>query len=441
MNFDESVEYLLSLGHETLTIKLGLRNTELLLEALGHPERSFRSVQIAGTNGKGSTAVILDSICREAKINVGLYTSPHFVTITERIKINGKEIKPEGFARHATSVRRTAEALVANGTIETVPTFFEQVTAIAFLAFQEAGVELAILETGLGGRLDSTTTANAGVVGITQIAFDHQEYLGNTLSDIAAEKAAIIHRDIRAVVVSAHQPPEALEVIMKRCADIGVNPLVSNCEVEIVEITDDGRFCVTFKTPTAVYERLWIGMRGQHQIDNAAVAIQLAECLRLWFNFSSQAICEGVTSARHAGRLELIRGTPSILLDGAHNPAGAKALREHLERFVSVPITLVFGAMRDKQLASMSELLFPVVQKAILTNVHNPRAADVLTLRSLAESHLAQSQIDLANSSDEALRIALEKTPPTGLICITGSLYLLGELRPRITELLNREVA
>src|SRR4030095_3995271 len=139
------------------------------------------------------------------------------------------------------------------------------------LAFQKAEVELAILETGLGGRLDSTTTAKAAVVGITQIAFDHQEYLGNTLSDIAAEKAAIIHPDVKAVVVSPHQPPDALAIIRKRCADIGVNPLVNNCEVEVVDVTDDGRFCVTLKTGAASYERLWIGMRGRHQVDNAAV--------------------------------------------------------------------------------------------------------------------------------------------------------------------------
>src|SRR4030095_14228760 len=171
MNFSHAVEYLLSLGHETLAMKLGLRNTELLLEAIGNPERSYRSVQIAGTNGKGSTAVLLDSICRKAKINVGLYTSPHLVTITERIKINGNEIEPDVFARHASAVRETAETLVAEGKVEAVPTFFEQGTASAFLAFQKAEVALAILETGLGGRLDSTTTAKAAVVGITQIAF------------------------------------------------------------------------------------------------------------------------------------------------------------------------------------------------------------------------------------------------------------------------------
>src|SRR5919112_395970 len=159
MHFDEAVRYLLSLGHETLTIKLGLRNTELLLNAVDNPERAFPSVQIAGTNGKGSTAAMLDSICRAAGIKAGLYTSPHLVSITERIRIAGSDITPAEFARHATTVRATAEDLLERKEIEALPTFFEHVTAIALVAFREAGVELAILETGLGGRLDSTTAA------------------------------------------------------------------------------------------------------------------------------------------------------------------------------------------------------------------------------------------------------------------------------------------
>ena len=194
MQFQEAVEYLLSLGHETLTIKLGLRNTERLLAALDNPERAFQSVQIAGTNGKGSTAAMLDSICRAAGIRTGLYTSPHLVSINERIKICGAEIIREEFAACATVVRDVSEQL------EALPTFFEQVTAIALLAFRKAGIELAILETGLGGRLDSTTAANAHIVGITQIALDHQEYLGSTIANIAAEKAAIIRPGVRAVI-------------------------------------------------------------------------------------------------------------------------------------------------------------------------------------------------------------------------------------------------
>src|SRR6266566_5195471 len=185
MHFDGALSYLLSLGHETLTVKLGLVNTETLLAALGNPHKQFPAVQIAGTNGKGSTAVMLDSICREAAIRTGLFTSPHLISITERISVNGEQVSEADFARFTARVKDNAEELVKHGQLETLPTFFEQVTAIALLAFREAKVDLAILETGLGGRLDSTTAANAGIVAITQIAFDHEEYLGNTLAEIA----------------------------------------------------------------------------------------------------------------------------------------------------------------------------------------------------------------------------------------------------------------
>src|SRR4030095_3690280 len=175
MSFDQALAYLLSLGHETLTIKLGLKNTERLLAALGNPHRDFASVQIAGTNGKGSTAVMLESICRAAGIRSGLFTSPHLISITERIRVDGQEISEIEFARLTTRVKDKAEELIARAELDTLPTFFEHVTAIALLAFSDAKVKLAILETGLGGRLDSTTAAGADVVAITQIAMDHEE--------------------------------------------------------------------------------------------------------------------------------------------------------------------------------------------------------------------------------------------------------------------------
>src|SRR3954462_11606142 len=210
MQFDQALAYLLSLGHETLTIKLGLRNTETLLAALRNPERSYRAVQIAGTNGKGSTAAFLDSMCRAASIRTGLFTSPHLVSITERIIVNGEPICENEFARLTAVVKEASEQLVARGGLQTLPTFFEQVTATALLAFAKANVALAILETGLGGRLDSTTAARASTLAITSIAMDHQEYLGSTLAEIAAEKAAIIHSG--ATVTVAPQDTDALIV-------------------------------------------------------------------------------------------------------------------------------------------------------------------------------------------------------------------------------------
>jgi dihydrofolate synthase/folylpolyglutamate synthase len=399
MNFQEAVSYLLSLGHETLTIKLGLRNTELLLSALGNPERAFASVQIAGTNGKGSTAVMLDSICRAAGIKCGLYTSPHLVSITERITISGVQISPEEFAACVTTVRDVAAQF------EALPTFFEQLTVAALLAFRNARIELAILETGLGGRLDSTTAAKASIVAITPISMDHEEYLGDTLESIAAEKAAIIRPGVQAVI--AKQDPVVLGVLLRRCEETGVTPILD--------------------TDMHGYEGVHLGLRGRHQVENAGVAIRLAELL----DIPDTAIITGLETTTHPGRLELIQHEPAFLIDGAHNPAGAKSLRDYLNEFAARPLTLVFGAMRDKQLEQMAEILFPCADTLILTTIKNPRSASIERLQEVAD-RFARGRVLTNESSSAALRIAEAETPPEGLICIAGSLYLVGELRPLI---------
>ena len=407
MDFDQALAYLLGLGHETLTIKLGLANTETLLAALGNPHEEFPSVQIAGTNGKGSTAVMLDSICREAGIRTGLFTSPHLISITERISIDGEQISESDFARFTAQVKATAEELVEQGILETLPTFFEHVTAIALLAFGEVKVELAILETGLGGRLDSTTAAGAEIVAITPIAMDHEEYLGRTLAEIAAEKAAIIRPGVTAII--APQETEALGVIIRRCEGVGVKP-------RLVEPNH--------------YENIAIGLRGRHQIANVATAIALAEALsERGFAISREAAIKGVANARHPGRLELWEGRPRILFDGAHNPAAARALRDHLDEFVNEPITMVIGAMRDKALNEMGSILFPAANKVILTELDNPRAASVDALQSAVPATFDVIRVHRASSVDDALRIAKEVTPADGLICVTGSLYLVGAVQ------------
>ena len=408
MQFDEAVHYLLGLGHETLTIKLGLRNTELLLEALDNPQRSYQVVQIAGTNGKGSTAAMLDSICRAAGIRTGLYTSPHLVSMTERIRIAGTEITPEEFAGHATVVRSVAEGLLARREIEALPTFFEQLTAIALLAFREAQVELAILETGLGGRLDSTTAAGASIVGITAIAMDHEDYLGDTLASIAREKAATIRPGVTAVI--AEQQPEALRVLLERCAEVGVQPSLPG--------------------NTYFIKQIRLNLRGRHQLENASVSIRVAQALGI----SDAAIVRGLETTQHPGRLELI---PPFLLDGAHNPAGAEALRSYLDEYSDRPLTFIFGVMGDKKLDQIAQVLFPLADSLILAPIDNPRAASVETLRPLAR-RFAHGAVLEANSSAEAVRIAIAQTPNNGLICVTGSLYLIGETRPMILKLTNK---
>ncbi len=430
MRFDEALSYLLSLGHETLAIKLGLTNTEKLLAALGEPQKAFPSVQIAGTNGKGSTAVVLSTIARAAGVHTGLYTSPHLVSITERVRVDSRELNREEFARLTTHVRATAERLVSEGVLPALPTFFEHVTAVALAAFREARVSLAILETGLGGRLDATTAARADVVAVTPVALDHQEYLGETLTEIAAEKAAIIRPDVAVVV--APQEAEALDVILKRCAECGVVPRMADAVAfEVTGADETGRLRVTFETSEDRYANVRLALLGRHQIVNAQVAIALAETLRArGFPLTRAAVIEGLETASHAGRLELrhVAGR-DFLFDGAHNAAGARALRDFLDEFVRAPVTLLFGAMRDKDLTEIANTLFPAAHRLILTRPANPRAAAPETLARLVPRDFDSSRITLAPDAAEAVSAAREQTPPAGIVCVTGSLYLVGEVQ------------
>lgn len=440
MHFDQALRYLLDLGHETLAIKLGLRNIELLLDSLGHPQESYFAVQIAGTNGKGSTAVLLDSICIAAGIRAGLYTSPHLISITERIRIGGHEISSESFARQATVVRQAAEALLAGKQIEALPTFFEQVTAIALSQFRDEKVDLAVLETGLGGRLDATSAAHADLVGITSIGLDHEQYLGETLESIAGEKAAVIRPGATAIIGS--QPTEALEVILRHCENNLVKPSVTECRVELEGVEPDGRVRASFQTAKDRYEHVLLGLRGRHQLDNVAVAIRLAESLReRGFAIPHAAIVEGIENARHPGRLELWEERPAILFDGAHNPAGARALREFLDEFISTPLTLVFGAMEDKKLEQMATVLFPTATRLVLTKLDNPRSAKVERLTAVAEQFVETNRVCAAQTVTEAIRIAKEITPDDELICITGSLYLIGEVQSLLRKTKKTETA
>ena len=427
MNFDESVSYLLSLGHETIAIKLGLENVRRLLARLGDPQSAYPSVQIAGTNGKGSTAAMLDSVCRAAGIRAGLYTSPHLVSVTERIRIAGRDIAREEFARHATLVREASERVHEES--GALPTFFEQVTALALSAFRDARVELAILETGLGGRLDATTAAEATTVAITSVALDHQEYLGDNLFDIATEKAAIIRPGVRAVV--APQEPEALEVILRRCRECGVEPQFPTEGVSVEGACDVGRLRVRLKTRREEYAGVCLALRGRHQLTNAAVAVALAESLAdEGFGITSEHIVEGLESAEHAGRLELVTiDERSLLLDGAHNPAGARALRAYLDEFVGRKVTMVFGAMRDKAIAEIGSALFPAAERLVLTEPRSPRAASVEELLRAVPAEDPPRSVALAHTTADALTVARAQTPPGGTLCVTGSLYLVGEVK------------
>ncbi len=430
MNFSESLEYLFNLGNEVLAMKLGLENSRKLLEALNNPERNFLKVQVAGTNGKGSVCAFLDSICISAGIKTGLYTSPHLISITERIKIEGKEIGEDDFARYATKIREISENLVEKGELESVPTYFEQVTAIALSAFADNKVEIAILETGLGGRFDATTATRAEIAAITSIDFDHQNILGNSLTEIAAEKAAVIREDTRVLVLP--QKREAENVIYGKCREVGVEPIWAIPNVKLIEDLGGGLLYLSFTTKKSNYKvDFW--MQGKHQWTNATLAIHVAENLRDFnFKIPKESIESGLETAEHKGRLEfwVNADTPSILFDGAHNVAGAKALREYLDEFIKQPITLVFGAMKDKDLSEIAEILFPKADKLILTKPDNPRSTKTEDLKSFTKD-----KFFLTENVKDALNLAFSITDRDELICVTGSLYLVGEAQ----KILNNE--
>ncbi len=421
MNFDESVSYLYSLGNEVLAMKLGLENPRKLLQALDNPHEKYLKIQVAGTNGKGSTCAFLDSICRQSNIKTGLFTSPHLISITERIKINGQEISQEDFAEFATKVRNITESE------NLYATFFEQITAIALLAFAGNNVDLAILETGLGGRLDATTAANAEIVAITPIDYDHQQYLGETLTEIAGEKAAIINSPNQKVVISKQSYEEVEKVISERCEKFGIKPNL-NCEVLIDAVNSlNGKMVTTFLRDSEIFHDAELGLAGRYQIENARIAVMLADLLRKEFNIniSKFDVVEGLQTATHKGRLEFYK---DILFDGSHNIAGAKALRAYLEEFISQPITLIFGAMKDKQIAEIAEILFPLAESLILTQPNNLRSATVEELKEIALKIIDKSKVFAVPNVKDAVDSARQIAETNGsLICVTGSLYLVGE--------------
>lgn len=424
MNFVESVEYLLSLGNEVSAMKLGLENISKLLNALENPQKNYLKVQVAGTNGKGSVCAFVDSICGRAGIKTGLYTSPHLISITERIKIGGTEISEEDFARHASTIRETSEKLVASGALESVPTFFEQITALALTVFAEKNVDLAILETGLGGRLDATTAANAEIAVITQIDYDHQEYLGETLAEVAAEKAAIIRAGSTAV--SARQPSDAERVILRRCNEFDVVPnWATNQIIPKSRDAEKPKPGAIFATTKSTYSVAEIGLRGTHQLTNASVAIAVAETLVVsGFRITNKDICMGLETAKHPGRLEYVG---DYLLDGAHNVAGVLSLRQFLEEFEPGPVTLIFGIMRDKDIEAIARILFPLASAIVLTTPDNMRAMPTADIAAIAPS--VPARVWQTTTLKEAMDVAESETESGGIKLVTGSLYLVGEAR------------
>ncbi len=433
MTYEESVRALIALGRELAAPqqarvqKFGLVNIRTLVEVLGNPHSASPSIHIAGTNGKGSTASMLDSILRVSGFRTGLYTSPHLERINERIRIGGEDISEEKFAAAWTRVEAVIESLLASGKLAAHPTYFECITALAFVAFAEASVNFAVYEVGLGGRLDATNIVEPQVAVITSVDFDHESFLGYSIEEIAAEKAGIIKTG--AWVASSVERPEARAVIRARCHEVGAR-LVEVDDAWQVEVTGASGGCYRAIARSPVSKiTLEPSLAGRFQIRNALAAATAAQLLaERGFPVRDEAIEQGIHSARWPGRLERLQEHPTVFLDGAHNPSGATQLlafwKENLQGH---RILLVYGAMRDKAVDEIAGLLFPAADLVILTQPLQPRAISAPLLAEMT-GHLAKSSLVIPDPA-EALRHALDIASPDDAIFATGSLYLVGDLR------------
>ena len=415
--------YLLSL--EKFGIKFGLASIRTICEALGHPEASYPSVVVGGTNGKGSVTAMVDCALRAAGLKSARYTSPHLVRLEERFVIDGRPVHTPDLAEVILEIRQIVDSLVGTGALETSPTFFEVTTAVAFELFRRAGVDCAVLEVGLGGRLDSTNVVEPIAVAITSIDFDHEQYLGQTLAAIAAEKAGIVRPGIP--VVTGRMEPEALDVIASKCAEHGARIVPAATGVHIAASTESGRTTITLRTPSVDYGQIPLGLRGEHQIGNAVVAARLLEEVAGYFSLGRDAIIAGLRDVQWPGRLQLIEIAPArrLLLDGAHNPAGAAALAAYLRREFPERLPVVFAAMQDKDAGRMLDALLPAASAVVCTTLHIRRAR---TAEGLAET---------ARLRNPGLNVIVEPDPEAALesawtlgptVCAAGSIFLVGEL-------------
>ncbi|MGA9964597.1 MAG: folylpolyglutamate synthase/dihydrofolate synthase family protein [Terriglobales bacterium] len=443
MSYETAVARMYALGHEltqTPSHKFDLAHMRVLLEALNHPERKFPGVLIAGTNGKGSTAATLASILRASGLRTGLYTSPHLVRINERIRINGSEISDDDFALLHDVVDRTAERLVEEGELPWHPSFFEMLTAIAFEYFAQNKVEIAVLEVGMGGRLDATNVIQPRVSVITDISLDHQKFLGNTVDEIAREKAGIIRPG--GVVVTLPQQPQANDVIGNTILELGaqgvsavpyVPPVSPGSDEYLTRTPESAAECVASRYPLQVMGKqisVETPLVGRHQLRNIALAIATAEVLsHQGFPITPEAIERGIRETRWPGRFQVMLAqgeAPEYIFDVAHNPAGAWALRSTLSAcYEDRPLTFVFGAMRDKAIGEIAEILFPLAARVIATRADNPRSATPDEIREAA----ARTATDIEDATDvaSALDRARSLAGPRGIVVITGSIYIVGE--------------
>ena len=462
--YQTAVENLYALGHElanTPSDRFNLAHMRAILRELGDPQRRFASVLIAGTNGKGSTAATLASILHAAGHRTGLYVSPHLLRVNERIRINGAEIPEEQFGDIHQRVEAVARRLVEAGELPWHPSFFEVLTAMAFDYFAGAGVDIAVLEVGMGGRLDATNVVEPVVSVITDIALDHQKFLGDTVAEIASEKAGILRR--RGVVVTLPQHPQATDVIGQAILELEAHAADAVRYVPPISPASQGWLVPSARgsrgtaegtrtesasqkvsiRPVLRYPLEVMGRQilvesplvGRHQIRNIALAIAAAEELaKQGFRVTPEAIEQGIRQTEWPGRFQVVpprRDAPEYVLDVAHNPAGAWALRSTLsEYYADRPFIFIFGAMRDKAIAEMAEILFPLAERVIATQADNPRSATAEEIRRAANR--VATDIELAEGVGAALAQATRSVSPRAVVVVTGSTYIVGEAISRL---------
>jgi dihydrofolate synthase/folylpolyglutamate synthase len=440
MSYASALDRLHALGQELHTApgtprrKFELAHMRALMGALGHAESSYPSVLIAGTNGKGSTASTLASILARAGYRTGLYTSPHLSRVNERIQVDGSMISDDDFAALFSHVEEIASTLVRDGRLPALPSFFETITAMAFLHFSSRQVNIAVLEVGMGGRLDATNIVEPVVSVITDISLDHTEWLGSTVDQIAREKAGILRRE--GVMVTLPQHPEANQALGEVAVSLQVRGVNA---ASYVPVHNHPEQYIRNRYPLSVMGELIdidSPLAGAHQQRNLALAIAAAVELRNnhGYNITPIDIQAGIRDTVWPARLEHIAGNGSradVLLDVGHNPAGAWALRAAVSRMdQGQPMTLVFGCLKDKPIEELAQILFPLFVKVVVTAVDSPRSAPVEDLLMAARN--TGSEVEAAADAVSAVERALELTPVDGLVVVTGSVYLVGQVRPSV---------
>lgn len=398
---------------ELFGIKLGLENIRILLDALGHPETAWRSVHIAGTNGKGSVAAMVERGFRAAGLHTGRYTSPHLNTIEERVALDGTPVDSLVFAAVTADVLAVMDECLKRGALTVSPTFFEVSTAIAFEIFRRSKVDVAVVEVGLGGRFDATNVLTPEVTAITSIAFDHERHLGHTLSAIAFEKAGIAKRNVP--LVCGRVPAEAAATIAQVASEVGAPVIDAHAT-----------------TADREYPPLKLALAGQHQLENAAVAVSILETWSVMVaHIPTEAIVTGLTDCEWPARLEWIRlpGGADLLIDAAHNPNGALALAAYLRDAAVAPVPIVFAVMEDKDVAGMIGALAPVASMFVATTVPHKRAKPAAALAEAIRRVAPSTKVEVEESPDAAVALAVAGQARA---VAAGSIFLIGPLRARL---------